>query len=102
MSSQAITRREMIKGSVALAALAFGHYPLSLFGGPAAEAGGVLLPFLDAQPPVKPQTHWQDLTSWFTQSEDLYVVSHYKAPALNAEEHVLDISGLVRKPRTFR
>ena len=43
----------MIKGSVAFAALTFAQYPLSLFGGPAAEEGGVLIPFLDAQPPVK-------------------------------------------------
>src|SRR5881275_2799013 len=95
----ALTRREMIKGSVAMAAAAFAQYPLSLFGGPAAEPGGVLIPFLDAQPPVKRQTRWQDLTNWFTKSEDLYVVSHYNIPALNADQHILEISGLVRKPR---
>ena len=94
-----MTRREMIKGSVGVAALAFAQYPLSLFGGPEAEAGGVLIPFLDAQPPVKRQTRWQELTNWFTKSEDLYVVNHYNTPALNAEDHVLEISGLVRKPR---
>ena len=82
-----------------MAALAFGHYPLSLFGGPEAEEGGLLIPFLDAQPPVKHQTHWQDLTNWFTRNEDLYVVSHYGAPAVAVEEHFLEISGLVRKPK---
>src|SRR5712692_6616554 len=94
-----LTRRDMMKRSVAFAALAFTQYPLSLFGGPEAEEGGVLIPFLDAQPPVKRQTRWQDLTNWFTKSEDLYVVSHYNTPALDADEHVLEISGLVRKPQ---
>jgi len=94
-----LTRREMIKSSVATAALAFAQYPLSLFGGPEAEEGGVLIPFLDAQPPVKHQTRWQELTNWFTRSEDLYVVSHYNTPTLDADEHVLEISGLVRKPK---
>src|SRR5437870_12976015 len=94
-----VTRREMIQSSVALAALAFAQYPLSLFGGPEAEAGGVLIPFLDAQPPVKRQTRWQDLTSWSTKNEDLYVVSHYNTPALEGDDHVLEISGLVRKPK---
>jgi len=91
----------MIKGSVAVAALAFAQYPISLFGGPEAEEAGVLLPFLDAQPPVKHQTSWQNLTNWYTESNDLYRVSHYNVPALNAEEHVLEISGLVRKPKTL-
>ena len=89
----------MIKGSVAVAALAFAHYPLSLFGGPEAEEGGVLIPFLDAQPGGRKQTRWQDLTSWYSKSEELYVVSHYNMPNLKAEDHVLEISGLVRNGR---
>ena len=91
----------MIKGSVAAAALAFTQYPLSLFGGPEAEEGGVLIPFLDAQPAGRKQTRWSELTNWHTKSEDLYVVSHYNTPALKAEDHTLEISGLVKKPRTL-
>jgi len=94
-----ITRRDALKGSVALAALAFAQYPLSLFGGPEAEQAGVLIPFLDIQPAGKRQTRWEQLKSWYTKSDDLYVVSHYNTPTLAAEEHVLEISGLVRKPR---
>src|SRR5262245_39384249 len=94
-----LTRREIIKGSVALAAAAFAQYPLSLFGGPEAEEGGVLIPFLDAQQTGRTQTNWQDLTSWYTKNSDMYVVSHYNLPALKAEDHVLEISGLVSKPK---
>ena len=97
---EALTRREMIRASVATAALAFAQYPLSMFGGPEAEEG-VLIPFLDVQPVSRKQTRWQDLTSWYTRSEDLYEVKHYNVPALKAEEHVLEISGLVRKPKKF-
>src|SRR6185503_18469687 len=96
-----MTRREMIQGSVALAAAAFAQYPLSLFGGPEADAGGVLIPFLDAQPSVKRQTRWAELTDWHTRSEDLYVVSHYNTPTLNAQDHTLEISGLVKNPCTL-
>lgn len=97
-TSSGVTRRDMIKGSVALAALAFAQYPLSLFGGPEAEEGGVLVPFLDAQPAGRKQTRWQDLTDWHTRSEDLYVVSHYPVPTLQAQDHSLEVTGLVRKP----
>ena len=83
---------------MAFAAATLSQYPLSLFGGPAAEEGGELIPFLDAQPKVTRQTKWQDLTNWNTRTEDLYVVSHYNTPTLKAGEHVLEISGLVRKP----
>ena len=99
MTSDPLTRREMIKGSVAVAALAFAQYPLSMFGGPPADEGGVLIPFLDAQPPGKRQTRWDELTNWFTKNENLYVVSHYNTPALSAPDHILEISGLVRKPK---
>jgi DMSO/TMAO reductase YedYZ molybdopterin-dependent catalytic subunit len=93
-----MTRRDMLKTTVAAAAAAFAQYPVSVFGGPEPDAGAVLLPFLDAQPPVKHQTKWAELTDWHTKSDDLYVVSHYNQPALKAEDHVLEISGLVRKP----
>jgi len=88
----------MLQGSVAAAAVAFTQYPLSLFGGPEAEEGGVLIPFLNAQPGVKRQTRWAELTNWQTRNEDLYVVSHYNTPELDADTHTLDISGLVGKP----
>jgi len=99
--SSGVTRREIIKGSVAVAAMAFAQYPLSMFGGPAAEEGGRLIPFLDMQPAGKKQTNWSQLKNWQTNSEDLYVVSHYPVPTLQAENHSLEISGLVKKPRTL-
>jgi DMSO/TMAO reductase YedYZ molybdopterin-dependent catalytic subunit len=99
--SHSLNRRDLLKASVATAAVALTQYPLSLFGGPEAEAGGVLIPFLDAQPNVRRQTRWAELTSWITKSDDLYVVSHYGTPALSAETHALEISGLVKKPRTL-
>lgn len=89
----------MIQASVATAALALGQYPLSLFGGPEAEAGGVLIPFLDPQATTRQQTRWQDLTNWHTKSENLYVVSHYPVPTLEAGAHTLEIGGLVKTPR---
>src|SRR4051812_399922 len=99
--SNTVTRRDAIKGSVAVAAMAFAKCPLSMFGGPVAEEGGRLIPFLDMQPAGKKQTNWSQLKNWYTKSEDLYVVSHYPMPTLQAENHSLEISGLVKKPRTL-
>jgi DMSO/TMAO reductase YedYZ molybdopterin-dependent catalytic subunit len=101
MNELTVTRRAMIKSTVAAAAVAMTRYPLSVFGGPEAEPGGVLIPFLDPQLTPKRQTRWQDLTDWITKNENLYVVSHYNTPAVDADNHALDVSGLVRKPKTF-
>jgi len=90
----------MIKASVATAAFAFAQYPLSMFGGPEVDEG-VLIPFLDPQPNIKRQTRWAELSNWRTKSEDLYVVTHYNVPTLKAENHTLEISGLVRKGKTL-
>lgn len=91
----------MIGRTVAGAALALSQHPLSMFGGPGVEAGGVLLPFVDPQPTTRRQLRWSELTTWQTATEDLYVVSHYNTPELKAADHRLEIAGLVRKPRVL-
>src|SRR5437870_232098 len=100
MNSPQFSRRDMLKGSVSAAALLLAQSPLSLFGGPPADEG-VLIPFLDVQPTTRKSTKWQDLTNWITKNENLYVVSHYGEAKVDAETHTLEVSGLVRKPRTF-
>src|SRR5687768_16383769 len=95
-----LSRRSMLKGSVSAAALRFAQYPLSLFGGPVMDEG-VLIPFLDVQPTTRKSTKWQDLTDWITKNENHYVVSRYGQPKLDESTHTLEISGLVRKPRTL-
>ena len=89
-----------MKGGVSAAALLFAQYPLSLFGGPTMDEG-VLIPFLDAQPTTRKSTKWEDLTNWVTKNENLYVVSHYGEATTNAATHTLEVSGLVKKPKTL-
>src|SRR5881396_3706701 len=98
--NQSLTRREMLRGSVAFAALAFAQRPLSTFGFDAAGADETVVPFLDAQPKGK-MLYWQDLTSWITPNDQLYSVSHYGAPEVDPGKWQLEISGLVKKPTTL-
>src|SRR3954469_18363285 len=100
MNASAISRRTMLKGSVSAAAFLFAQYPLSLFGGPAVDEGK-LIPFLDVQPTTRKSTNWQNLTSWITSNENLYVVSHYGEAKLEEANHTLEVSGLVKKPKTL-
>lgn len=100
MNKTILNRREMIRGSVALAALAFAKCPLELFGADAPADGGILIPFLDQQPPGK-QLRWEQLKSWITANEDIYFVSHYGVPEVETKDWKVEFGGLVKKPRTF-
>ena len=95
-----VSRRDMIKGSVAFAALAFAQHPLSLFGGPELEDAGTLIPFLDQQP-ASPgaMLRWEQLKTWITPNKQVYHVQHYNVPDVDAQLWNLEISGLVKSPR---
>src|SRR5260370_7180304 len=98
----ALSRRNMIKGSVALAATALARYPLSSFGFPEPEAGATLIPFLDQQPVSKdPMLRWEQLKSWITPNDQCFHVQHYGVPDFDVDQWRLDISGLVPTPKTL-
>jgi len=93
-----LTRRDMIKGSVALAALAFARYPVLAGASTEPEEGAEILPFLDRQSGAN-GIKWEELKSWLTPSEQLYKVQHYNVPKIDPTAWRLEIGGLVHKPR---
>lgn len=93
-----LTRRDVIKGGMAFAALAFAHYPLSMFGFPEPEDGAELIPFTDKQSGTN-GIKWEELKSWITPNEQLYKVQHYGVPKIDLGAWNLEIGGLVRHPR---
>ena len=95
-----LSRRDMIKGSVAFAALACAQYPLSTLGFSETDEGAEVIPFLDKQSGSN-GIKWEELQSWITPNEQLYKVQHYNVPKLDPVSWRLEISGLVRHPRTL-
>src|SRR5439155_21449590 len=100
MNPHSLTRRDMLRGSAALAALAMAQTPLSLFGLEEPVADDAVVPFLDVQPKGK-MLYWQDLSTWITPNDQLYSVSHYGNPAVDLDQWRLEISGLLKQPRTL-
>ena len=88
----------MLRGSVALVAVAFSQLPLRSFGFEEPQEDETLIPFLDQQPPGK-MLRWEQLTSWITPNENVYQVQHYGVPKFDLADWRLEISGLVKKPR---
>ncbi|MBI3416062.1 MAG: sulfite oxidase [Verrucomicrobia bacterium] len=95
-----LTRREMLSGSVAAAALAFTEFPWSTFGLEPPAPNETVIPFLDIQPPGK-MLRWQQLTDWITPSDQIFAVSHYGTPKMDLANWRLEISGLVRQSKFF-
>ena len=100
---KSISRREVLKGSVAFAALAFAQRPLSVFGFDDLEAGAEVVPFVQRQlkNPNRPMVQWDELKEWNTPVQDVYVVSHYNKPDIAAEDWKLEIGGFLKKPMTL-
>jgi DMSO/TMAO reductase YedYZ molybdopterin-dependent catalytic subunit len=94
-----LSRRELIKGSLALTTLAASGQSLTLLSAPA-KVEGMLIPFLDVQPPGK-MLRWQDLTDWITPNDQLFAVSHYGKPTVDPNHWQLEITGLVKNPKRF-
>src|SRR5206468_280380 len=96
--NQILSRREMLKTSAALSALAF--LPLSAFGLPSTDEDATPIHFLDAQPEGK-MLKWENMDSWITPNEQVFAVSHYGPANVDPATYELEISGLVGKPRTL-
>lgn len=94
-----IRRRDLLRGSVAMAAYGLASRPLALLG-MAAESGEEIVPFLDVQA-VGRGIYWQKLNRWITRNEELYEVSHYGRPKTSAEGWTVAFSGELRKPCTL-
>lgn len=95
-----LSRRDLLRGSVAFAALAMSQRPLSVFGFAEPEEGSTLIPFLDKQGGRNGIT-WEKLATWITPNSEVYSVQHYGTPKIDVATWRLEIGGLVRKPRTF-
>jgi DMSO/TMAO reductase YedYZ molybdopterin-dependent catalytic subunit len=95
-----LTRRDMLKSSVAMAALAMMHQPLASFGFEDPAAGAILVPFKEKQAGGK-MVRWEQLESWLTPSKDLFAVNHYGMPKALPDPYQLELGGLVKKTKTL-
>jgi DMSO/TMAO reductase YedYZ molybdopterin-dependent catalytic subunit len=94
-----LSRRDALRGSVAMAAYALASRPLKTFG-LEPVAGEELVPFIDVQPAGK-MLYWQKLTNWATRNEELYEVSHYGRPKTSADGWKVEFTGFLKTPRTL-
>lgn len=95
-----ISRRDVLQsGSAAAALLAMFANPRFVF--PAETPVEELVPFLD-MPRARPGSlDWETLNEWLTPQDQVFSVSHYGVPKVPSEGYRLDISGLVKQPKSL-
>ncbi|MEQ8952534.1 MAG: sulfite oxidase [Gammaproteobacteria bacterium] len=99
-------RRRVLKGMLGTGVLAAG----ADFMLPALAQGERVVPFTDvpetfSAPPVRPNaTHWQDtreITTFFTDNDDYYIVQHYGQPEIDNDSWRLRVTGMVDNELEF-
>ncbi len=104
------SRRELIKGALGTGALAASAASVQGLIFPALAQGERLVPFTDVPDtfnvrPVRPNaTHYLDtreITTYFTDNDDFYVVQHYGQPEIDNTRYRLRITGMVDKELDF-
>ena len=105
MDKQEVSRRGLLKGSAALAGLAF--FSPGLARAFQTQPGEAVIPWLD-QPAENPVPEvaanllvWEKLDSWTTPASNFFSVSHFGRQALDANDWQLEITGLVNNPMTL-
>ena len=98
-------RRDVLKSALSIGGLAAGISTTSNLLFPALAQGERLIPFTDEASdafswrPIEPNTtHWQDtreITSFFTDNEDFYLVQHYGQPEVDNDSYRLKVTGMV-------
>lgn len=100
-SPQGTSRRDVLKNGTAAIAALLAQMSLPEFVFPAQDVDEQLVPFLD-MPRSRPEIlDWETLDNWITPQDQVFSVSHYGVPEFDADQHVLEITGLVDKPRAF-
>jgi DMSO/TMAO reductase YedYZ molybdopterin-dependent catalytic subunit len=107
-AQETIARRTLLaRGGCALAGLALLDSTFAKAF--AVQPGEEVIPWADQPPPVPPPAadaihnlqRWEDLGSFITPNDKFYSIAHYGRPAIDARSWSLEISGLVRRPRSF-
>ena len=110
MNPEDKSRRELLKGALGTGALAAGAAVVPNMIFPALAQGETLGPFPDGPDtfnvrPVRPNsTHYLDtreITSYFTDNDDFYLVQHYGQPEVDNDSWRLRITGMVDNELEF-
>jgi DMSO/TMAO reductase YedYZ molybdopterin-dependent catalytic subunit len=96
----------MVQGGTAFTGLTLINTPFLAQAFPNRK-GEEVVPWLD-QPAANPIPNevrnllqWQEFDSWLTPNDEFFAIAHYNWPVIDGDAWTLEVTGLVRRPRTF-
>lgn len=93
------SRREALRSGIGSLAAGLALLSLPEFVFPGQADDEELVPFENV-PRSKPESlDWETLTEWLTPQDQVFSVQHYNVPEVNPADYVLEIAGLVERPR---
>lgn len=110
MQDEKLDRRAMLKRTINTGLALGAATSLTQWGMPALAQGEVILPFSDmpedfSRGPAEPgATHYLDtrqISDFYTDNEDFYVVQHYGQPEVDISSYRLRVTGLVENEREY-
>src|SRR5690349_5073851 len=102
MKTTGVSRRELLTGGTALAAVAFLRLDRLVEAAPL-QPGEEVVPWLDQRAEVPPaaqsaigqQLVWEELDSWITPNDKFFTIKHFGQPTIDLQAWRLDLAGLV-------
>jgi len=101
MTKQITNRRGALKTGSAIAAAVLAQMSMPDFVFPGQQPGDELVPFLNMPRTGPNRLDWETLDSWITPQDQVFSVQHYGIPEFSTEDHQIEITGLIEKPKTF-
>ena len=101
MTEQLTNRRGALKTCSAVAAAALAQMSMPDFVFPGQQLIEELVPFLNMPRSGPNRLDWETLDSWITPQDQVFSVQHYGIPEFDTENHQIEITGLVERPKTL-
>lgn len=95
------SRRDVLQAGLGTFAGGLALLTSADFTFPAEGKDEVLVPFEDVPRTGPNRLDWETLKEWYTPQDQVFNVQHYGVPEINQEEYRLEISGLVRTPKSL-
>ena len=95
------SRREALQTGSAIAAAVFAQMSMPDFVFPGQEQAEALVPFSNMPRTGPNRLDWETLDSWLTPQDQVFSVQHYGIPEFDTKVHQVEITGLVKTPKSF-
>jgi len=101
MNSHRASRRDLLKAGISSVSAGLALMSMPSFVFPGQDAAEELVPFQNVPRATPNSLDWETLTEdeWLTPQDQVFSVQHYGSPKVDPSSFVLEVAGLIERPR---